>query len=202
MRQTSRASRSGSTIVEFAFSLLLFVPLTIGVFVLGFNVTKAIQVAQVARDAGHMFARGMDFSVPATQEIVVRLAAGLNMTRTSGDGTVIFSRVVYIGHDQCQAGGLTDAQCTNINWPVFTRRMVVGNPTLAVSAHGTPASVDSSGNVQNYLTNATARALGGFGTLMPGMAPPSTAFGAEAFMVEAYFASPGLGGGVYSRSIF
>jgi len=201
MRREKRARCSGSTIVEFAFSLLLLIPLTIGVYVMGFNLTRGIQVIQVGRDVGHMFARGVDFSVPANQDIAVKLAGGLGLTRTGGDGTVIISKVYFIGHDQCAAGGLTDDQCTNINWPVFTKRIVVGDPAILVSAHGTPSSVLSDGTVNNYLRDTTARA-NGFIALMPNMGP-----GMDSYMVEVYFRSPGLrldGGptGVYSRSIF
>jgi len=202
MRREKRARCGGSTIVEFAFSMLLLIPLTVGVYVLGFSLTRGIQVVQVGRDAGHMFARGVDFAVTANQDILVRLAGGLGMTRDGGEGTVIFSKVYFIGHDQCAAAGLSDDQCTNINWPVFTQRIVVGNRTLAVSAPGTPASVQSDGTVNNYLRDTTARA-NGFIALMPSMGP-----GMDAYMVEVYFRSTGLsldGGGttgVYSRSIF
>jgi uncharacterized protein (DUF2236 family) len=109
--------------------------------------------------------------------------------------------VYFIGRDQCLAGGVPEAQCTNINWPVFTKRIVVGDPAKLVSAHGTPSSVQSDGTVDNYLRDTTARAQG-FIALMPTMGP-----GMDAYLVESYFLSPGLrldGGntGVYSRSIF
>ena len=95
-------------------------PALIGVFVMGFRVTDAIQTVQVARDTARMFARGIDFSVTANQDLIVRLSSELGMTRTAGDGVVIISKVLYIGHDQCAAGGLSDDSCTNINLPVFT----------------------------------------------------------------------------------
>lgn len=203
MRGRSRSGRRGSAAVEFALSLLVLVPALIGVFVMGFRVTDAIQTVQVARDTARMYARGIDFSVTGNQDLVVRLASGLGMTRTAGEGVVIISKVLYIGHDQCAAGGLSDASCTNINLPVFTRRIVIGNSDLRASNHGTPAPglIDGSGYVSSYLTNTTTRAVGGFAALMPNMAP-----GDEAFMSEGYFASPGsvLFGstGSYSRSIF
>jgi hypothetical protein len=203
MRTVCRVGRRGSAATEFAFSLLVLVPAVIGVFVMGFRVTDAIQTVQVARDTARMSARGIDFSVTANQDLVVRLSSGLNMTRTGGEGVVIISKVLLVGHDQCQAGGLSDAACTNINLPVFIRRIVIGNSGLRASNHGTPSPglIDSSGYVSNYLTNTTTRAVGGFSALMPNMVP-----GDEAFMAEAYFASPGSvmfgSAGSYSRSIF
>lgn len=203
MRTVCRVGRRGGAAVEFALSLLVLVPALIGVFVMGFRVTDAIQTVQVARDTARMFARGIDFSVTANQDLIVRLSSELGMTRTGGEGVVIISKVLYIGHDQCAAGGLSDEACTNINMSVFIRRIVIGNSGLRASNHGTPnaALIDSSGYVSNYLTNTTTRAVGGFSALMPNMAP-----GDEAFMAEGYFASPGSvmfgSAGSYSRSIF
>ena len=93
-----------------------------------------------------------------------------------------------------------------MNQAVFTRRVVVGNRQLKVSAFGTPraSAVDAGGNVdqRDYLTDPTFRA-GSFNNVLP-MQP-----GQIAYMAEAYVASPDLdwtgvqtGSGSYSRAIF
>lgn len=204
-RRTSKGR--GSAVIEFALTLPILVSLVLGVFMMGLTVIRGISVVQVTRDTAQMFARGLDFSNPANQDIVVRLTAGLNMQRTGGDGTVILSQVMYIGDEQCAAGGypIGDTRCVNRNWPVFLRRIVIGNASLRESNFGTPnrVLVNSQGWVSNYLTDTSTRAVG-FAALMPGMSP-----GQIAYLVESYFWAPELslaqmrfGGGVYSRSIF
>ncbi len=207
MRSRDRKDRRGSAVIEFALTLPILVSLVLGVFMMGLTVIRGISVVQVTRDTAQMFARGLDFSIAANQDIVVRLAAGLNMQRTSGDGTVILSQIMYIGDEQCAAGGFPegDTRCVNRYWPVFLRRIVIGNASLRESNFGTPnpGLINSQGYVSNYLTDTSTRAVG-FAELMSGMAP-----GQIAYLVEGYFWAPELalaqmrfGGGVYSRSIF
>jgi len=152
-----------------------------------------------------MFARGLDFSLAGNQDIVVRLAAGMGMQRTGGNGVVILSQIMYVGDEQCAAGGHPGEDCLNRNWPVILRRIVIGNASLRNSNFGTPnpALINSEGWVSDYLTDVTARATG-FTAVIPDMTAGQTAF-----LVESYFYSPELalapvamGGGVYSRSVF
>lgn len=207
MKTGGKGRDRGSAVIEFALTLPILVSLVLGIFMMGLTVIRGISVVQVTRDTAQMFARGLDFSIVQNQDIVVRLAAGLGMTRTGGDGVVILSQIMYIGDEQCAAGGFAvgDTRCTNRNWPVFLRRIVVGNASLRQSNFGTPnpSLINAQGYVANYLTDASTRAVG-FADLMPDMAP-----GQIAYLVEAYFWAPELtlasmrfGGGVYSRSIF
>ena len=62
-----RSQRGGSSI-EFAFIVLTLVPLLLGTGATGVNMIRTLQTAQLARDAGHMFARGVDFSLTRKQD--------------------------------------------------------------------------------------------------------------------------------------
>ena len=209
MRKIRQRLRAGSAVIEFALTLPILISLTLGVFMMGLTVVRGISVVQVTRDTAQMFARGLNFAYAGNQDVVVRLAAGLGMTRTGGNGVVILSQVMYVGDQQCAAGGFPvgDTRCTNRYWPVIIRRIVIGNASLRQSNFGTPnpSLIGSEGWLSQgaYLTDVSTRAVG-FLSLIPDMAP-----GQLAYMVESYFWAPELslagmqfGGGVYSRSIF
>src|SRR5579875_3756617 len=86
----SRQNERGTAVVEFAFCFALFwVPLFLGSIVIGFNLIRAVQVTQVCRDAGHMYAGGIDFSQSTYQNLFVSLAIGLNMSTNGGNGVEI-----------------------------------------------------------------------------------------------------------------
>jgi hypothetical protein len=205
---TRRSRQAGTAGLEFALSTVFWVPLLLGTSVFGFNLIRAIQVTQVARDAAHMHAYGVDFSQTANKNLLLRLAQGMAMTINGGNGVVIFSTVMYVGNPQCLAAGLAanTGSCPNLNRTVFIRRIVVGNTALRVSDFGTPNAgiVNTEGHIvaPDYLLNLSARAPG-FETLMAAMGD-----GQVAFMAEAYFSAPELswGGysspGHYSRAIF
>lgn len=205
---SKRSPQRGSILVEFVLSSLFWVPLLMGTFVIGLNLLRAIQVTQVCRDAGHMFAYGIDFSQPGNQNLLVRLANGLNFSLSGGSGVVILSMVTSIGAAQCTAAGLQadTTHCPNMNQSVFTRRVIVGNSGARTSNFGTPNAgiVDASGYISSasYLSDTSARAVG-FGTLLP------LAGGQLAYLTEMYLASPDIdwtnfmtGTGVYARVIF
>lgn len=205
MSRSDHLSARGSTAIEMALTLPLLVIIMLGVFMMGLTVIRGISVVQITRDTGQMFARGLDFSLAGNQDIVVRLAAGMGMTRTGGNGVVILSQIMYVGDEQCSAGGHPGDDCLNRNWPVIVRRIVIGNASLRASNHGTPnpSLINSEGWVSGYLTEVTARATG-FTSVIPDMTA-----GQIAYLVESYFYSPELalspaamGGGVYARAVF
>lgn len=200
----SRRCREGSALVEFSLSTLFWIPLLLGTIFIGLNIVRAIEVTQICRDAGHMEAYGVDFSQPANQQILVQLAAGFTFTVNSGNGVIILSTITMISPQDCTAAGLSS--CANINYPVFTRRIVIGNSSLRSSSFGTPnaADIDASGNIsaKYYLNDTTTRA-GTFNSVLPLLS------GQYAYLAEAYFSSPDLnwpgfvsGSGNYTRVIF
>ena len=199
----------GSAMVEFTLAAGLFlVPLLLGTMVIGQNLIREIETTQVCRDAGHMYAYGVDFSQAANQNLLVDIGQGLNLQTSGGEGVVILSTVTYIGPNDCTAGGYqaNSSSCANLNQTVFTRRIVIGNSSIQSSAFGTPNSslMDSSGNISQagYLNNTSTRATN-FSNLIP------LTSGQYAFMSEMYVATPDLSvwsflgtTGVSARSIF
>jgi hypothetical protein len=194
--------------MEFSFSTLFWVPLLLGTMVLGLNLSRSIHVAQFCRDAGHMYAYGVDFSQTANQNLLVQLASGLNISASGGNGVVIFSTITTIAASDCTAGGLqaNSSQCPNLNYSVFTNRIIIGNSSLKTSAFGTPASADvgSSGSIPSskFLTDTSCRATN-FTSLL------NISSGQYAYVSEAYFSSPDYdwtgfltGTGVAARNIF
>ena len=209
-RLRSRRKERGSALVEFVLaSVLLIIPLLFGTFIFGMRLVRANQVAEVCRDAGHMYAYGVDFSQSSSQNMLVTLAQGLNITTTGGNGVIILSTITYIASNDCIAGGYPSGNCPNVNNTVFTKRIVIGNPSLYInsqlqqSAFGTPAAaiVDSSGNISSsyYLSNSSAIAAN-FENVIP------IGSGQFAYVAEAFFGAPDFNllnpGGISARSIF
>ncbi len=196
--------RRGSALVEFSLSTLFWIPLLLGTIFIGLNIVRSIEVTQICRDAAHMEAYGVDFSQPNNQQILVRLASGFTFSTNGGNGVVILSTITMISTSDCTAGGQTS--CSNVNYPVFTRRIVIGNSSLRTSSFGTPnaADIDSSGNISsNYYLNDTSTRAGTFNSVLPLLS------GQYAYLAEAYFSSPDLnwpgfvsGSGNYTRVIF
>ena len=200
----NKSLRSGSALIEFALSTMVWVPLLLGTIFIGLSVTRAIEVAQVCRDAAHMHVSGVDFSQPANQQILVQLASGLNFAMTGGNGVIILSTITFVSQQDCNAASVPN--CANLNQPVFTRRIVIGNRGLRTSDFGSPnpGDIDSSGNISltNYLNDSSTRALN-FNSVLPLQS------GQYAYLAEAYFTFPDLdwpgfqtGLGSYSRAIF
>ena len=157
LKKRTTSHERGSALIEFVLCAGLFwLPLFIGTLIIGFNLIRAIQVTQVCRDTGHMYANSIvDFSKPGGpgQILAVSLVPGLNITPTGGNGAIILSTITYVDSALCATGGYkgNPATCPNIGQMVFTRRIVIGNNTgLApyVSAFGMPSStiMDKSGN--------------------------------------------------------
>ncbi len=205
-RRAEKRGRRGNAVVEFALVSLLLVPLLLGTVNVGMNLSRSIQGTQVSRDAGHMYVRQVDFSMPGNQDLIVRLADGLGMTRTGGQGVVILSRIQFIGATECQSAGFSIGACPNYNKAVITQRIVIGNASMRKSDFGTPPAkfVSPSGDIApaDYIVDSQLVATGFSGLL------PLTA-GELAYASEAYFSSPdwsfpGLypSTAVYSRTIF
>jgi hypothetical protein len=190
------ARERGSALIEFLLCMsLLIVPLLLGTTVLGFNLIREIQITELCRDATHMYSQGADFTESSYQTELFKLAQGLNISATGGNGVVILSTITFMDQPTCQAvyGSNWQSQCTNYNNTIFMRQVVIGNSTLYTSAFGTPP-VDStnSDNVTqaNQMTNSSARASnpgGGSFSLVP-----VTAYTQYAYVGEVYFTTPDL----------
>jgi hypothetical protein len=166
----SRSRRRGGAILEFSLIMLVLVPLFLGLTGFGLNMLRSLAVIQLARDAGHMFARGADLSQPGNKTILVKLGddVGLTNSAATSNAVVILSAVTYIDKPKCAADGRVDAAgeplgCTNYAKWAFTRRIVVGDPALRSSNLGSPLQsgpspvvVDSAGRISlhDQVTNS------------------------------------------------
>ena len=61
----NNSAKKGISTMEFAFSMLVLTPLLLGTGVTGINMIRTLATVQLARDAGHMYARGLDFAPPS-----------------------------------------------------------------------------------------------------------------------------------------
>jgi hypothetical protein len=182
MKEDSMRRRKlrGVSYVEFAFCVLLLVPLLLGATGVGLNLLLAYQTSQVARDAGHIYARQQNnFAIAGSQTILATLGSGIGLTATSGvsgsagtgNALVVFSTVSYVDDNSCALGGYATAgvhtaACKNFGSWVFRQRILVGNLNLMATNYGSPVSsgnghgnplvtIDSSGNISatDQLTN-------------------------------------------------
>jgi hypothetical protein len=143
----------GVSSIEFALSMLVLVPLLLGTGAIGINMIRELQVVQLTRDAGHMYARGVDFGLSGNQTVLGDLGASLGLSTTAGQGNavVIFSSLTYVDKNACAAAGAVDGSgnptsaCTNYTKWVFTQRLTVGNTAVRGSGFGSPLTSGPTG---------------------------------------------------------
>jgi hypothetical protein len=198
-----RRSEKGNAYIEFVLvASFFFVPVILGMITLGISIVRNFQVNELTRDVAHMMAKGVDFSQQTTQNLVVNdLANGLSLQ--ANNGNVTGSNTGNGVLDLSVFESLTSScACANAGHIVVTLRIVIGNNTLYVSPFGHPASIDSSGNVQNYTTDpgAVADNVASVISIVPG---------GIAFMSEGDFAFTDLGVvgfithlGAFNRAVF
>ncbi len=210
IRKRQSRQEQGSTIIEFVLTVsLVMVPLLLGTMVIGFNLIRAMQANQVNRDAGHMFARGVDFSTgtgAGNRAVLTSMAPRLANSTTTGTGVVILSSVQFVGPTTC-------TNCANLNHAVFTRQLVIGNAALRTSVLGKVPSAsmlqDGSGTVTDPYKDTAVRADNILNLLPSINGNPPLADGQVAYVSETYFTSPDFDlqgflkpSGTYVRAIF
>jgi hypothetical protein len=191
-RERRARSQRGSNVLEFALVVTPVVLLMIGVATAGLALGRSVRVSQVCRDAASMFVRGVDFSKPGNQDVLVRLTEGMGMTRAGGDGVIILTKVTWVPQSKCTE---LDLSPCNGDSHVMTQRIVIGNPSLRSSNLGTPDAslLNSQGLVQDYMTEASAVANMPMITLEEGQFE---------YVAEIHFRGLMNGADVYSRAIF
>jgi hypothetical protein len=198
--------QNGNAIIEFALVVPCLLTLMLGVFSVGLVLTRTVQAGIVARDAGAMFMRYVNFNLTENRNLVVRLANGMGMTTNGGNGVVILSQVMRIGATECSNGGYSSSNCPNFGMDVVIKRVKVGNTALYTTTFGNPDSnlMDAEGEIPqtNYLRETSVRVIG-FSSLV-NLNP-----GEFAFVSEAYFSTPEINlpgyrnnTYVYQRNIF
>ena len=223
MHTDTKSRESGNTILELALCLPLLSTLFFGTTALGIMGGRFVQVQQVCRDIDHMYSDAVDFTQTVPRNIVTqKLAAGVGMTDTGGNGVVILSKITTVFLADCAGAGLTGGQCANADLPVFMNRIYIGDKTLRASSFGTPnaAILDAAGNIKSSVymqnTDSTVRTAG-FEALfddavqrVTGSAPspPAMNDGDVIHLAECYFKYPDISflgwtsGGAYARFMF
>jgi len=201
-------------VLEFTLSLSVLVPLLIGTYVFGFRLVRKQQTDQITRDLAHMYSRGVDFTKSGAATEAGTLANQFGLTST-GNSVVIFSTIQIETATACNSA-TGSSNCTNLNQPVFTQQVAIGNTSANSSAFGTPtsggslpATVPAVSNDYSTTVSATAQATNtwavanNFNTIL------ALNSGEVCYMVEMYnntpdLSVPGLTGApqVYSRAIF
>jgi hypothetical protein len=153
-----RPKQRGVAYIEFALSSLVLVPLMLGTTAIGINLIRSFQTIQLARDAGHMYARGVDFSQSGNQTVLANLGVNIGLSATSGvagtagagTAVAVLSQVTYVDDATCGEGGSTyvsngvhTSACTNFGKWVFTQRVIVGNSNMKTSDYGSPVVTGS-----------------------------------------------------------
>jgi len=180
---------------------------------------RTLQTEQLARDAGHMFARGADFSAVGNKMILANIGSSLNMSATTGSGTavVILSAVTYVDSATCVSAGAVDlfgnpSGCNNLGKWVFTQRLTIGNPAVRASQIGSPTGVnlDSTGAIApiDYVTKTGARttfssinAYSNVGGNVSGLPSAQILYIAEASAPQ-YTIQPYASGSTYAFGLF
>jgi hypothetical protein len=166
-----RRNRRGVAIIEFSFATLVLVPLLLGTIGIGLNLVQHLQTVQLARDAGYMYARQVDFTQTANKTMIAGLGAdvGLSTNASTSRAVLILSTVKYVDSAMCQSDNKwnittnTPNGCTNYQQWVFAQRIVIGAPAVQSSGFGSPVTsggdpvvIDSAGNISldDQVTNS------------------------------------------------
>ncbi len=210
-------TQKGVEAIEFGLLFLFLLPPFIWMFMNGMNFLRFNKTTDVSRSAALLTVKGLDFTLPGNQDIISRVASGLDLQNsstqsangvTTGSGLLIISTVQYIGPTTC-------ASCTNLNKYVFLDQVYVGNKTLAIngatvaSALGSPNSSlwsSTTGVVSSTQTNTGAQVP----STSTGGLPTGMADGQIAYVIECFFKPQGTdafgtgafdSAGVYNRVI-
>jgi hypothetical protein len=196
-----RRSENGMAVVEFTLSTAFLIPLLLGTFVFGFRLIRSIEMSQITRDLGHMYVRGVNFRNSGPQQNAATLASGFNLT-TTGTSVVVLSQIKVVQQSDCDAVDPVGTHCTNLNLPVFTEQLTIGNTSSGSSRFGTPPTTNGTVTPTDIANNSAAQATN-FSSVM------TLSAGVIAYMAEMNNQTPdlnvpGFSGEplVYSRAIF
>ncbi|HYP07939.1 MAG TPA: hypothetical protein VER03_17030 [Bryobacteraceae bacterium] len=216
LRTTTRRRKTQGGIavfVEFALTMIVLTPMTIGTIVVGLGLSRYLQTGSVCRSAASLFVRGVNFVVPANQKILGAVSHGLGLADANGNilpngrGVVILSVLARIGDIECANEGYAanDPRCTNRGRVVVTKRIVIGNRNLRNSIYANPTrppKPDGSFESAHYVLES-AFVAPQFGTNIS-QGTPTLGPGEITYVAETYFTAPELNlfPGVLSASGF
>jgi Flp pilus assembly protein TadG len=203
----ARNGERGVSILEFCLVVFPMLLMMFGVVVIGVDLGRAVQVAQICRDADSMFSRGVPFYSTSSQNYLIQLGQNMNLQSSGGDGLIILSKIQSIPDPAVcglptSPGYATCATFTNS----LVQRIQIGNTSITGSGTRFPTSgavtYDSLDQVNNYLTSTNAE-VPNFSTSLA-LQPNEISYVAEAYFQTT---SVGLGSfqtspGIYSQAFF
>jgi Flp pilus assembly protein TadG len=186
-----RRSQSGLEAIEFGLWVLLMMPALVWTFISGMNFVRYVKASDVTRAAAMLYTKGSDMSEVGLQQVLERVANGLDLqvdnngvrVNNLGSGLIVLTRVEYVG---------STCGCTNASKYVMTQRLYIGNRSLTISGStvesfsGAAPSTgwnSTSGSVSNFKNNATAVVSTGFSTLWGS----SLSDGQYVYVIETFF---------------
>lgn len=188
LRNNRNKAESGTAALEFALVAMPTVMMFVGVVVVGVNLGRAIEVAEICRSANSMYVRGVDFSQTSAQNLLVQLGQNMNLqTGNTSSGLIILSQVQYVP----TPSGCSGASCTGGSYQLM-QRLTIGNTGLTGTHFPTAGSIpacggstttdcqDSQGNIQGYQTYSNAT-ISNFGSSL------TLTNNGISYVAEAYF---------------
>lgn len=202
----SSKGERGTSVLEFALIVLPMLLMMFGIVVIGFDLGKAVQVAQIARDADAMFMRGVPLYTSSAQSFLAQLGQNMNLQTSGGDGLITLSKIQFIPDASCGLPtSVTYPNCT-VGTNRLVQRIIIGNTTISGASTRFPTagtvSYDSLDQVNNYLTDNNA-IINNFSASLQ-LKPMEISYVAEAyFQTNAVsFGSIQSSPGVYAQTFF
>jgi len=164
-----RGDRRGQAILEFGIAAPFMLMMTLGTFVIGSMLDRHLVITQVVRNAGNMYARGVDFSSTQNKNFIISAGAGLDMQLDGGSTAVYLSTLTRIPEDAQCGTSSSPRNCANNGMVVIRERYKIGLTTGSdmASRMGSPSLfLDASGNASdegvhaNHFDLSDARATG------------------------------------------
>ena len=199
-------SERGVSVLEFALVAFPMILMLFGVVVIGVDLGRAIQVAQICRDADSMFSRGVPLYSSSAQAFLVQLGQNMNLQTSGGDGLIILSKIQFVPDPSCGTPASSSYPNCTAGSNRLLQRIQIGNTAIVGSATRFPTvgtvTYDSLNQVNNYLTDPNA-VITSFSTALQ-LKPLE-----ESFVAEAYFQTTGvslgllqISPGIYAQSFY
>jgi hypothetical protein len=188
----------GVEVIEFGMFAAMMAPALVWMFTTGMNFLRFNKANDVAHSTALMYMKGTDMTVLGSQEIIARVAQGLDLevddgatppsqalSNSRGSGLVVLTQVQYVGATTCTG-------CANLNQYVYLQRIYIGNKNLQIagstvqSSLGNPPSNlwnSSTGMVSTPYTSTTNQLPGSFA----GLWSPALGDGQIVYVVECFF---------------
>ena len=137
--QRKQDGRRGQSVVEFGVAVPFLLLFAITGFSIGMMFDRYITVIQFNRNAGNMFARGVDFNNESNVDTLMQSASGLNVKADgTGQGVLYLALVEKVP---------TGEGFSNEGEVVFLRFLDIGNTSVGASKLGAAPPTNADGTI-------------------------------------------------------